>query len=105
MENGLAQGIADGHKAGYEEGHRQGLADGMKAAWGVLNLKVGTLESSVIEWLGRPDEENADVGKAALTLRYGNVRIVTAADFQGDRRVTFFSGDVKELLERKASGR
>ena len=64
-------------------------------------MKVGTPESSILKWLGKPDKVEGFVGEAALTLIYGNVRIHVVADPNGERKADFWTGDLKALLDSK----
>ena len=103
LSEGEAKGMAAGKKLGHEEGYQLGWAEGEKAVWGVLNMKAGTPEGSVLKWLGKPDKEEGFVGERALTLIYGNVRIRVVAAYDGTRKVDQVTGDLKALLESRLS--
>lgn len=98
MVEGEAKGTTTGMKAGYDEGLRLGWVEGQKSVWGALNLKVGTPESLVLKWLGKPDKDEGFVGEANSTLVYGNVRIHITTAYDGLRKVDFWKGDIKEYL-------
>ena len=99
LSDGEAKGLAAGKKLGYEDGYRQGWSEGEKAVWGVLHLKAGTPEGTVLKWLGPPDRDEGYVGEKDLFLIYGKVHIRVVADYDGTRKVHSWTGDLSALLD------